>query len=133
MIPTKIINCNKKIQNLMCDESNLVILLKLMSNISRSRKFLNWFFFIWLILFPCKSSVFNFLKTYKMQTIKNIAIINLVNIHTWNDSIGKSAMLPLVKWIFSNFSEAALSTNISGSSFDMLCRSILSTVKWLRG
>lgn len=43
----------------MCDESNFVIRLWLMSSDSRSRKFLNWFFFRVVTLLPWKSSDFN--------------------------------------------------------------------------
>lgn len=53
-----------------CDESNFVSSLWLMSRLSKSRRFLNWFFFSSFIWFPCKSRSFNFRSDLVFKIIK---------------------------------------------------------------
>lgn len=58
------------VKSAMCDESNLVILLKLMSSTSTSRRFLNWLRFSTVNLFPCKSRVFSFRRVLNWTNIQ---------------------------------------------------------------
>lgn len=67
------------VKSAMWDESNLVMLLWLMSSTSTSRKFLNWFRFNVTNRLPCKSSVFNFLsdcKKYYRFSIKIQSVLS---------------------------------------------------------
>lgn len=125
------------VRSAMWDESNLVILLWLMSSISTSRKFLNWFRFSAVILLPCKSRVFNLRRDYiRMTWVLSRFGIRCAVQHcrlytfTWSDSTINSPSKPLVKCNRSSFSFTALSKNISLSKLVILWLSILKSVKF---